>query len=66
MEIISFPSSRNQKKFVHCFRDNILNDFPKQLIKISSTYYLPEDQKNKTEINSTSLHNKSPTLTEVV
>ncbi|CAD8201909.1 unnamed protein product [Paramecium pentaurelia] len=67
MEIISFPSSRNQKKFVHCFRDNILNDFPKQLIKISSTYYLPEDQKNQTEINSAGgVFNKSPTLTEVV
>ncbi|CAD8211627.1 unnamed protein product [Paramecium pentaurelia] len=66
-EIISFPSSRNQKKFVYQFRDNILNDFPKQLIKISSTYYLPEDQRNQTEINSAGgIYNKSPTLTEVV
>ncbi|CAK89383.1 unnamed protein product (macronuclear) [Paramecium tetraurelia] len=64
-DIISFPSSRNQKKFVNTFRDNILNDFPKQLIKISSTYYLPEDQRNQTEINSAGLNNKSPTLTDV-
>ncbi|CAK63448.1 unnamed protein product (macronuclear) [Paramecium tetraurelia] len=66
LEIISFPSSRNQKKFVHQCRDNILNDFPKQLIRISSTYYLPEDQRNQTEINSAALNIKSPTLTEVV
>ncbi|CAD8113874.1 unnamed protein product [Paramecium primaurelia] len=65
-EIISFPSSRNQKKFLYQFRDNILNDFPKQLIKISSTYYLPEDQRNQTEINSAGgIYNKSSTLTEV-
>ncbi|CAD8126853.1 unnamed protein product [Paramecium sonneborni] len=64
-EIINFPSCRNNKKFVYNFRDNILNDFPKQLIKISSTYYLPEEQRNQTEINSAGFNNKSPTLTEI-
>ncbi|CAD8128125.1 unnamed protein product [Paramecium sonneborni] len=71
--ILSFPSSRSQKKFIYSLKENMNNknniqDYPQQMIKISSTYYLPDElvmKRHQTEVNNNMISNKQSTITEV-
>ncbi|CAK90985.1 unnamed protein product (macronuclear) [Paramecium tetraurelia] len=69
-QILSFPSSRSQKKFVYSLKENTHKnnqlEYPTQMVKISSTYYLPDElvmRRHQTEVNI--ITSKQATITEV-
>ncbi|CAD8114792.1 unnamed protein product [Paramecium primaurelia] len=68
--VLSFSSSRSQQKYVYSLKENSqknnLLQYPTQMVKISSTYYLPDEyviRRHQTEVNIIS--NKQATITEV-
>ncbi|CAD8127418.1 unnamed protein product [Paramecium sonneborni] len=69
-QILSFPSARSQKKFIYSIKEkmnkNNILEYPQQMMKISSTYYLPDElvmRRHQTEVNV--IQNKQATITEV-